>query len=147
VTMRRRTLLCLCSDIWPQKNVAVVPHPPYSPDLTPCDFFFFPRMNSKIKGRRFQVVTEILEQSLTVLHEIPKSQFQRVFQQRQKRWTRCITRKGNTLKWTVMSNTKGKRIFRDRLSPETSGYTLVCVCVCVCVVTLVSNWKQHHLSH
>jgi hypothetical protein len=29
------------------------------------------------------------------------------------------------------SNTKGKRIFRYRLSPETLGYTLLsCVCVC-----------------
>jgi hypothetical protein len=55
------------------KNMAVVPHSPYSPDLAPCDFFFFPRMKSKLKGRRFQDVTEIQEQSLTVLHAIPKS--------------------------------------------------------------------------
>jgi hypothetical protein len=38
-------------------------------------------MKSKLKGRRFQDVTEIQEQSLTVLHAIPKSQFQRCFQQ------------------------------------------------------------------
>jgi transposase len=67
------------------KNMAVVPHPPYSPHLTPCDFFLFPRMKSKRKWRRFQDVTEIQEQSLTVLHAIPKSQFQRCFQHWQKR--------------------------------------------------------------
>jgi transposase len=72
------------------KNMAVVPHPPYSPDLAPCDFFLFPRMKSKLNGRRFQDVTEIQEQSLIVLHAIPKSQFQRCFQQWQKRWTRYI---------------------------------------------------------
>jgi hypothetical protein len=76
------------------KNVAVVPHPPYSPDLAPCDFFLFPRMKSKLKGRRFQDVTDIQEQSLTDLHAIPKSQFQRCFQQWQKRWTRCINGRG-----------------------------------------------------
>jgi hypothetical protein len=48
------------------KNMAVVPHPPYLTDLVPCDFFSFPRMKSKLKGRRFQDVTEIQEQSLTV---------------------------------------------------------------------------------
>jgi hypothetical protein len=56
------------------KNMAVVLYPPYSPDLAPCDFFLFPRMKSKLKGRRFQDVTEIQEQSLTVLHAIPKCQ-------------------------------------------------------------------------
>jgi hypothetical protein len=40
------------------KNMAVVPHAPYSPDLAPCDFFLFPRMKSKLKGCRFQDVTE-----------------------------------------------------------------------------------------
>ena len=25
-------------------NVTVLPHPPYSPDLSPCDFFLFPRL-------------------------------------------------------------------------------------------------------
>jgi hypothetical protein len=66
------------------KNMAVVLHPTYSPDSAPCDFFLFPRMKSKLKGRRFQDITEIQEQSLTVLHAIPKSQFQRYFQQWQK---------------------------------------------------------------
>jgi hypothetical protein len=51
-------------------------------------------MKSKLKGRRFQDVTEIQEQSLTVLHTIPKSQFQRCFQQWQKRWTRFINSEG-----------------------------------------------------
>jgi hypothetical protein len=72
------------------KGMAVVPHPPYLPALSPCDFFLFPRMKSKLKGRRFQDVTEIQEESLTVLHAIPKFQFQRCFQQCQKPWTRCI---------------------------------------------------------
>jgi hypothetical protein len=80
------------------KNMAVVPHPPYSPDLTPWDFFLFPRMKSNLKERRFQDVTEILEQSLTVPHAIPESQFKRCFQQWQKRWTRCITSEGKYFK-------------------------------------------------
>jgi hypothetical protein len=41
------------------KIMAVVPHPPYSPDLAPWEFFLFPKMKSTLKGRRFQDVTEI----------------------------------------------------------------------------------------
>jgi hypothetical protein len=39
--------------------MAVDPHPPYSPDLAPCDFFLFPKMKLKLKGRRFDTIEEI----------------------------------------------------------------------------------------
>jgi hypothetical protein len=32
-------------------NTTVIPHPPYSPDLAPCDLFLFPKMKLKLKGR------------------------------------------------------------------------------------------------
>jgi len=32
------------------KNMMVVPHPSYSPDLAPCDFFLFSMMKIKLKG-------------------------------------------------------------------------------------------------
>jgi hypothetical protein len=40
----------------------MVPHPPYSPDFPPCDFFLFPRMKSQIKG----VVSGCLKNSGTI---------------------------------------------------------------------------------
>jgi hypothetical protein len=30
----------------------VLEHPPYSPDLAPCDFFLFPKIKSALKGVR-----------------------------------------------------------------------------------------------
>jgi hypothetical protein len=48
------------------KNMAVGPHPRYSPDLVPCDFFLYPRTKLQLRGRRFQDVPEIQEQSLTI---------------------------------------------------------------------------------
>ena len=38
-------------------------HPPYSPDLAPCDFFLFPRMKRDLKGKRFQNVEEVREKN------------------------------------------------------------------------------------
>jgi hypothetical protein len=40
-------------------SIPVVLHPPYAPDLAPCDFFLFPRLKSTLKGKRFQDVAEI----------------------------------------------------------------------------------------
>ena len=42
-----------------QKIVAVLDHPPYSPDLAPADFFLFPRLKAVIKGARFADVDAI----------------------------------------------------------------------------------------
>ena len=33
------------------REVQVLPHPPYSPDLAPADFFFFPKMKEELAGR------------------------------------------------------------------------------------------------
>jgi len=70
--------------------MVVVPHPPYSPDPAPCDFFLFLKLKLRMKGRRFDTIEEIQEESQWVLDTIPK----RDFQAWQKRWDRCIRAKG-----------------------------------------------------
>jgi transposase len=35
-------------------NIVIVPHPPYTPDLAPCDFLLFPKLKMKLKGRHFE---------------------------------------------------------------------------------------------
>jgi histone-lysine N-methyltransferase SETMAR len=39
-------------------NKVMVPHPPYSPDIAPCDFALFPKLKMKLKGRRFETVSD-----------------------------------------------------------------------------------------
>ena len=41
------------------RSVAVLHHPPNSPDLAPADYFLFPMLKFSIKGRHFQTVEEI----------------------------------------------------------------------------------------
>jgi histone-lysine N-methyltransferase SETMAR len=36
-----------------KNNMTTVTHPAYSPDLAPCDFYAFPKMKLRLKGRRF----------------------------------------------------------------------------------------------
>ena len=66
-------------------ETTVVPQPPYSPDLAPADFFFFPKLKSSLKGRRFQTVEEIEENSIPDLRAIPQNTFQDAFQNWKKR--------------------------------------------------------------
>jgi hypothetical protein len=39
--------------------MALIAHPPYSPDLAPCVFSIFLKMKLKLKGRRFDTIEEI----------------------------------------------------------------------------------------
>jgi hypothetical protein len=42
-----------------KNKMAVIPHSPYSSDLAPCDFFLFPEMNFKLKGRWLDTIDKI----------------------------------------------------------------------------------------
>jgi len=41
------------------RNIAVLHHPPYSPDLAPADYLLFPKSKFSSKGGHFQTVEEI----------------------------------------------------------------------------------------
>jgi len=54
--------------------MTVVPHPSYSPDLAPSDFFLFPKLKMKLKGRRFQT-EEIQAKSQAILNTLQENDF------------------------------------------------------------------------
>lgn len=95
--MDQCTLHCQCSHFWLLK-LAVVPHPPHSHDLAPCEFLFVPRMKSWLRWCSFQDASEIQDTLPTILHVMPKCQFQQCFQQWQKPWTHYTTQRETTLK-------------------------------------------------
>jgi len=76
-------------------NMTVVPHPPYSPDLAPCDFFVFPKMKMKLKGRRFQTLEEIQAESQVVLNTLQENYFQECFKKWQHSWDCCQASEGD----------------------------------------------------
>ena len=69
--------------------------PPYSPDLTPCDFFLFPGLKKVLKGQQFKATEDIKRNLTKTLLDIPKEEFAKCFQQWQKRWAKCVAVEGN----------------------------------------------------
>ena len=39
-----------------ESGLDVLDHPPYSPDLSPCDFWLFPRLKEMLAGHRFESI-------------------------------------------------------------------------------------------
>jgi len=77
------------------KGIITLPHPPYSPDLAPCDFVLFPKMKLQLKGCCFDRVEEIQRESQNVLGTLQEQDFQHAFQQWQQRWDRCVAAQGD----------------------------------------------------
>jgi hypothetical protein len=75
--------------------VAVISHPPYSPDLAACDFLLFQKIKLKLKGRRFDTIEEIEAETQRVLDIVTENDFYESFQKWRRRWDRCLHAGGN----------------------------------------------------
>jgi len=72
----------------------ILPHPPYSPDLAPCDFALFPKLKGELKGKRFQDFSELQQEARNVLYSYPEEWFGQVFRKWVERHRRCVTERG-----------------------------------------------------
>lgn len=57
----------------------VTPHPPYSLDMAPCDFFLFSKKKFKLKGCCIGTMEEIQHQLQIVLDTLKEWDFQEAF--------------------------------------------------------------------
>ena len=84
-------------------NIPSIPHPPYSPDLAPCDFFLFPQLKKQWKFTdsmmRFKPTWwdkwGLLQKVTTRGAFVTKSDYQRCFRQWQEHWNKCIQAQGH----------------------------------------------------
>jgi transposase len=62
-----------------KRHIPRAPHPPYSPDLSPCDFWLFGILKQKMKERVFQSEEQILSAITESWNELTFEDIQRVF--------------------------------------------------------------------
>jgi hypothetical protein len=75
--------------------MAVIVHPPYSPDLAPGDFFLFPKMKLKLKISRFDTIEKIQAESQRLLDTLAEEDFQEAFQKWRRWWDWYLRAEGN----------------------------------------------------
>jgi hypothetical protein len=71
---------------------------PYSPDLTACDFWLFPKLKTSLNGQKFSDLSDIQRNVKTLLRGIPENHFQDCFRQWHRRLTKCVTSQGEYFK-------------------------------------------------
>lgn len=58
-----------------EEKLVQLEHPPYSPDLSPCDFFLFPFLKKKLSGRRYASRSALGAGIFQCLNSIPRGDY------------------------------------------------------------------------
>ena len=72
-------------------GIKTVPHPPYSPDLVPCDLWLFP----KLRGCCYEIIEERKEAVTKVIDTLTQEDFHGAFQKLLERYNKCIAAGGD----------------------------------------------------
>ncbi len=72
-------------------GIKTVPHPPYCPNLGPCDFWLFP----KLTGSRYETIEERKEAVTKVIDTLTQKDFHGAFQKLLERYNKCIAAGGD----------------------------------------------------
>ena len=75
------------------EKVEVLNHPPYSPDLSLCDFFLFPRLKKMLSGNKYTSRSSH-GSDIYQYQQIPKEDYLSAFRDWVKRLRKCVSVKG-----------------------------------------------------
>ena len=76
----------LVTDYLTKMGIKIVPQPPYSPDLAPCDFCLFP----KLRSCRYETTEQMKEAVMKVIETLTQEDFHGDFQKLLERCNKCI---------------------------------------------------------
>ena len=76
------------------EKVKVLNHPPYSLNLSPCDFFLFPRFKKMVSGNKYMSRSSHGNAIYQCLQQIPKEDYLSAVRDWVKRFQKCVSVKG-----------------------------------------------------
>jgi hypothetical protein len=77
-----------------------VPHPPYSPDPAPCDFYLFGYIKGRLADASLEVPDQLLQAIDAISQPIGKAKLERVFQEWMHRLAQCCVAVGDLVEST-----------------------------------------------
>jgi histone-lysine N-methyltransferase SETMAR len=83
-------------EILASKQITVLEHPPYSPDLAPNDFLLFLKIKKMLKGRHIVDTDDIRSNRTAALKALPQNHFENCFEGWTRHWHRCTASQGNS---------------------------------------------------
>ena len=83
------------TDYLTKMGIKTVPHPPYSPDLAPCDFWLFPKLKENLRRCCYETIEEIKNAVTKVIDMLTQENFHEAFQKLLEWYIKCIAGGGD----------------------------------------------------
>ena len=120
-------------------GIKTVPHPPYSPDLGPCNFCLLP----KLRGCRYETIEKMKEAVTKAIDTLTQKDFYGAFQKLLEQYNKCIAAGGDyfegdqsfmcVLSIKVPIRKYSGNLFNDPRMSETESIPSVCLTVSICL--------------
>ena len=82
----------------------VLPHPPYSPDLAPSDYWLFGAMKKPLRGRTYETLQQLATPIYKWRSDALKELFAAGLEKLSLRWAKCVELKGDYIKLNLDSD-------------------------------------------
>ena len=116
----------IVQDFLVKHDVLQLRHPPYSPDLVPCDFSSFPKLREPSKGRGFDDIDATKQNATQQLLAIKEKDFQDCFEKWIDREKKVTESKGNCSEGYVVEITpEWGYVLKYKQRSDTFGTALV----------------------
>ena len=73
----------------------LLPHPPYSPDLAPSDYWLFADLKKMLQRKRFGSNEEVIAETEAYFEAKDKQIYKHGIEKLEKRWNDCIALEGD----------------------------------------------------
>ena len=77
-------------DFLRENHITVLPHPPYSPDLAPLDFWVFPKLKEALHDRKFLRIQDLAQAINQLLKAHPEQWYADCMQTWMERLQQCV---------------------------------------------------------
>ena len=78
-----------------ESSLELLPHPPYSTDLAPSDYYLFADLKKMLRGKRFYSNEEVITETNAYFEAKDKSFYKKRIEMLEKRWTDCFAFEGD----------------------------------------------------
>lgn len=102
-----RVSMNIVNEVFPNRVISrngAIPWPPRSPDLTPCDFFLWGFLKSKVYEERPRTIEELKERIRLEILRIPQHMLHEVMDNFRNRLQECINREGRHLTGVIFKH-------------------------------------------
>ena len=82
-------------DVVERNGYKLIPHPAYSPDLSPSDYFLFPNLKKDIRGCHFRSNEEVVAAAEEWVRDKDPGFFSSGLMALEHYWSKCIILEGN----------------------------------------------------